>query len=242
MDSTEDFAVKDCALIALATGTRAQTLRGLRDNLLGCHPGSIYYHFWGGLLHSRFEQREYNNDFAAWAAHALHDKVLAERLAVIDPTAFGDVEDLRRELIDLLEQRLDELEYLAWAQPDQQFEFLRSQIVVFDTGKRVARPENLSALVPQFSAGSIFYHFIDALASAPLPGNGSARSCWSWRHSGSRTCPWAASSPLDKPGRVPGWSCPSFTPEPSGLMPLPGKKSTLMTETVSRCWMPRRYS
>lgn len=167
MNSAEDFAVKDCALIALATGTRAQTLRGLRDNLLGCHPGSIYYHFWGGLLHSRFEQREYNNDFAAWAAHALHDKVLAERLAVIDPTAFGDIEDLRRELIDTLEQRLDELEYLAWAQPDQQFEFLRSQIVVFDTGKRLAHPEALAALVPQFSAGSIFYHFIDARRRLP---------------------------------------------------------------------------
>jgi hypothetical protein len=162
MDSTEDFAVKDCALIALATGTRAQTLRGLHDNLLDCHPGSIYYHFWGGLLYSRFEQREYNNDFAAWATHALHDKILAERLGVLDPTAFGDIEDLRRELIDILEQRLDEREYPVWAHPDQQFEFLRSQIVVFDTGKRLVRPEELTALLPQFSAGSIFYHFIDA--------------------------------------------------------------------------------
>lgn len=167
MDSTEGFAVKDCALIALATGTRAQTLRGLHDNLGDCHPGSIYYHFWGGLLHSRFEQREYNNDFAAWAAHALHDNILAERLGVIDPSAFGGIEDLRRELIDILEQRLDEREYLAWAQPDQQFEFLRSQIVVFDTGKRIVRPDELAILVPQLSAGSIFYHFIDARRRLP---------------------------------------------------------------------------
>lgn len=167
MDSAESFAVKDCALIAMATGTRAQTLKDLRDNLLDCHPGSIYYHFWGGLLHTRFEEREYNNDFAAWARHALHDKTLAERLGVVDPTEFGDIEELRRELIDILEQRLDERDYLAWAQPDQQFEFIRSQIVVFDTGRRIGQPADLAALMPQFSAGSVFYHFIDARRRPP---------------------------------------------------------------------------
>ena len=67
------FAIKDCALIAIATGERALTLKELHDTLLEIDHGSIYYHMWGGLLEPRFEEREFNNDFAAWARHGLHD-------------------------------------------------------------------------------------------------------------------------------------------------------------------------
>lgn len=156
------FAVKDCALIALATGKRAQNLKELREILLTINPGSIYYHFWGALLQPKFEEREYNNDFAVWARHALHDNVLAERLAVIDPTRYSDLETLRQELLDVIEDRLDEMTHVPWARLDQQFEFIRSQIVVFDTHKRIETPEELAVLLPTFSTSSIFYHFIDA--------------------------------------------------------------------------------
>lgn len=163
----EPFAVKDCALAAIATGRRAQNLRELRDHLQAVPPGCIYYHFWGGLLRPRFDDPEYNNDFASWVRHALHDMRLAERLGVIDPAEFGDLEALRQELLDIIEQRLDETEFLAWAKRDQQFHFMRSQTVVFDTRKRVARPEELAAAIPSMSLGSIYYHFIDARHRAP---------------------------------------------------------------------------
>ncbi|HDD45261.1 MAG TPA: hypothetical protein ENG63_10460 [Candidatus Desulfofervidus auxilii] len=156
------FAVKDCALIAIATGIHVQNLRELKDKLLTIHPGSIYYHFWGSLLNPRFEEPEFNNDFAAWTYHALHDPILAERLAVIDPTEFADIEDLRQELIDVIEERLYEIEYVPWSKPDQQFHFIRSQIVVFDTHKRITEPKELAKILPSLSTGSIFYHFIDA--------------------------------------------------------------------------------
>jgi hypothetical protein len=156
------FAVKDCALAAIATGKRAQNLRELRDNLQTIHPGSIYYHFWGGLLRPRFDDPEYNNDFAGWVRHGLHDHMLAERLGVVDPTDYQDIEDLRRELIDVIEERLEETELVQWSRSDQQFHFIRSQIVVFDTYKRIDTPEELAMAVPNMSIGSIFYHFIDA--------------------------------------------------------------------------------
>lgn len=160
--SREPFAVKDCALVAIATGHRAQNLRELRDKLVDIHPGSIYYHFWGGLLRPLFDNPEYNNDFAVWARYGLNDLQLAERLAVIDPKDYVDMEDLRRELIDTVEERLDESEWIPWSKSDHGFHFIRSQIVVFDTHKRIERPEELVAVVPKMSASSIFYHFIDA--------------------------------------------------------------------------------
>lgn len=159
---TEPFMIKDCALIAIATGRRAQNLRELRDRLRDVDVNCIYYHFWGGLLRPRFDDPEYHNDFAIWVAHGLHNKILAERLAVIDPASFDTMESLRDELVDVIEESLDETEFPKWADRDDQFEFIRSQIVVFDTGTRVESPGDFVEILPRMSAGSIFYHFIDA--------------------------------------------------------------------------------
>jgi hypothetical protein len=161
------FSVKDCALVALATGRKAVTLAEFRDHLLEVEAGSLYHHFWGGLLTPRFEEREYGNDFASWLRHGLHDAVLAERFAVIDPMNFPDLSLMRQELVELIEFRLDEAEHLHWTRATAQFEFIRSQIVVFDTDARVSRPESLPRAIPSMSSGSIFYHFIDARRRTP---------------------------------------------------------------------------
>ncbi|MDD3642361.1 MAG: DUF5752 family protein, partial [Candidatus Krumholzibacteria bacterium] len=79
------FEIRDCAVAAIATGRKAQNLRELLQSIRTVVPGSIVYHFWAGKLHPRFDDPEFNNDFAAWARHALHDKLLAERLGMIDP-------------------------------------------------------------------------------------------------------------------------------------------------------------
>ncbi|MEW5728586.1 MAG: DUF5752 family protein [Pseudomonadota bacterium] len=163
----DPFAVKDCALIAIATGKKAWTCRELRDTLREIDGDSIYYHFWGGLMQPRFEEREFNNDFAGWAAHSLRDAPLAERLAMVDPTAYPDIDSLRQELVELVEERLDEDDSLQWARGLAPFGFIRSQIVVFDTGRRLDSPDDLTAAVPGFSVGSVFYHFIDARRRSP---------------------------------------------------------------------------
>jgi len=158
----EPFAVKDCALITIATGERTQNLQELRDRLTTTHQGCIYYHFWGGLLRASFDDPEYQNDFAAWAWRGLHDARLAERLALIDPSEYADLEGLRRELIDVIEERLEETEHIPWARHDRQFYFMRSQIIVFDTNIRIHNIEGLALYIQRFSRSSIFYHFIDA--------------------------------------------------------------------------------
>jgi hypothetical protein len=165
--SVPSFVIKDCALIAIATGIRAQNLRELRDRLATIPPGSIYYHFWGGLMAPRLEEPEFNNDFAAWSRRGLHDHVIAERLAMIDPTSFSDMEALRQELIDVIERRLDEVEMVPWAKADHQFYFKRSKILIFNTKKQIVDPLLLPAIMPTLSRGSIFYHFIDARRRSP---------------------------------------------------------------------------
>ncbi|MFH1833898.1 MAG: DUF5752 family protein [bacterium] len=162
-----DFAVKDCALAIVATGRRAQTLRELSDVLRDVHPGCVYHHFWGTLLRPQFTDREYNNDFATWCHHSLHDNRAAERLAVVDPADYMDIEELRQEVIEVIDERLDDTELMLFARADQQFHFTRAVIVVFDTHRRLARPEELVGTLPELSVGSVFYHFVDARRRDP---------------------------------------------------------------------------
>ena len=161
-EEARPFFVKDCALIALATGLKAQNLKELRDQLQRVDSSSLYYHFWGGLLHAGFEEREYGNDFAEWVRHELHDAVLAERLGVIDPSDFDTLEPMRQRLVDIIEERLDESEVRTWVPVDRQYQFIRSQIVVFSTDCSAQTPEQLADIIPKLSASSVFYHFIDA--------------------------------------------------------------------------------
>lgn len=155
------FFIKDCALIAIATGKRAQNLRELTERIREVEANSVFYHFWGGLLRPRFDNPEYHNDFAIWVAESLHNKVLAEKLAAIDPSAFENIEDLRNEVIETLEEALDDAEYPLWAKKDSLFDFIRCRLVIFDTKMKVIAPENFLPLLPNLSLGSIFFHFID---------------------------------------------------------------------------------
>lgn len=164
---SKEFNVMDCALISIATGEQAQNLRELRERLATTHQGCIYYHFWGGLLRPRFDDPEFQNDFAIWAERSLNDTRLAEQLSLIDPNVFTDLEELRREVIEIIEQHLYEKEFVPWARSGDNFYFVRSQIVVFDSGIRLIEPERLLEFLPHLSLGSIFYHFIDARRRTP---------------------------------------------------------------------------
>ncbi len=164
----EPFVVRDCALVAMSTGRKAQTLKELRDQLLQIEDVSIYHHFWGRLLQPQFDEPEYNNDFASWAFHHLHHQELAERLSVVNPSEFSSIQAIRDELVEIMETVLDESESLAYTRADRAFHFVKSQIVVFDTELSLKEPRELVRVVPQMSSGNIFYHFIDARRRTPI--------------------------------------------------------------------------
>jgi len=164
----EPFAVRDCALVVLATNVSAADLRELRDGLLRVEQTSLYHHFWGRLLQPQFDEPEFNNDFASWVFHGLNDLVLAERLSAVDPAEHQSFEDLRSVLVDLIEMRLDEREPVSWNQAQEPFHFTDSQMVVFDARLSANSPAELGHLLPKLGLGSIFYHFIDARLRPPV--------------------------------------------------------------------------
>ena len=158
----DPFTVMDCVILARTTGLAVQSLRELRDALLRAEPESIYYHFWGALLRPTFDDPEFMNDFAVWVERELQDRCLAERLAILDPAQYDSIEDLREDLVELIEERLDELDRPLWVIRDRQFNFLAARLAVIPTRHQLDHPGELPEVLERFSRGSLFYHFIDA--------------------------------------------------------------------------------
>jgi hypothetical protein len=163
----EPFYVRDCALSAIATGCRAQTLGEFRDRLRDIPGESIYYHFWRQSIEASLMAGGFFNDFSHWAHYHLHDDILAERLALIDPSAYVDLEKLRFDIIEIIEERLDELEFIPACAHVDAFHFIQSKIVVFDTNYTLRHPRDLVNTLPQLPPSAIFYHFIDARRREP---------------------------------------------------------------------------
>src|SRR5262249_16335666 len=90
-------------LLGVARGARrAADGQELLDGLEEVPLDSIYFHTHSYFLRHPYIAGPYPNDFANWAAIQLRDRVLGERLAVIDPSEVGDLEALRNELVTIL--------------------------------------------------------------------------------------------------------------------------------------------
>lgn len=156
------FYVKDCALATIAMGSKAQTLGELRDRIKTISAESIYYHFWRQSIEASLVPGAYHNDFSNWAHYQLHDDILAERLSLMDPSEYVNLEQLREDMIEVIENRLDEQDGTGLQPSAQAFHFIKSKIVVFNTSFRMDHPKDLVKTLPILSSSSIFYHFIDA--------------------------------------------------------------------------------
>lgn len=157
------FRIKDCALaVRMADVRQAMNLRELYDRLAVCSVDSLYHHFCETTLRPSFDDPEFRNDFAVWAYYTLKDEVLAEQLGVLNPYDYKDLEDLRRVVLEVIDERLSRLTYFPWARQGQAFEFLQAHTVVFDTGKSIDAPEDLPLMIGQMTTSSLYYHFLEA--------------------------------------------------------------------------------
>ena len=133
---------------------------------------SIYYHTHSHYMHQRYLQESYPNDFATWVAEDVRDRVLSERLAVIDPYEAGDVESIRRDLIDTLEDHLDAMGFSPRALFGETFYFLRAHVVPIPTGVKVRTRKELRTALGAASPGTLYYHFFeDALGRGRRSGS-----------------------------------------------------------------------
>ncbi|MBI3975626.1 MAG: hypothetical protein HY334_04465 [Armatimonadetes bacterium] len=135
-----------------------------RDLLVGIEEvpqDSIYFHTHSSFLRSRYLQAPYPNDFATWAAIQLRDRVLGERLAVVDPFDYSDVEQLRAELVTIVDDHLSSLQTVPRIVYGEPFHFMRSKLIEIPTGIAVRTLREFRDALARVDLSAIYYHFFE---------------------------------------------------------------------------------
>lgn len=165
----QPFVVRDCALLVMRSNIpTAVNLRELRERIASCNLNVLYHHFCETTMIPQFDNPDYRNDFAVWVKQALGDRILAEQLGILDPYSFDTMEDLRKAVIDIIDDRLSVSSSTFSVPKGDEFYFNEAVTIVFDTGERINHPDELASAIERMSNGSIYFHFIEALRRDPI--------------------------------------------------------------------------
>jgi len=144
------------------TGLRAKTLDELVTLIAEVDHEVIFHHMHQYFLKERTEPPEYPNDFAQWAAESLEDRILAERLANVDPFEYDSLEDLRETLIAIIDDHLEELPYPRTVLPGKEFFFNENFSIIVPTGMEALTLQQFRDQLARVDDSSIYYHMLEA--------------------------------------------------------------------------------
>ncbi len=156
----KSFEFRACVSLVKAMGKKATTLRELRDLIASVSDNSILHHTCEYFLKGHI--LEHTNDFAQWAAEGLEERALAEHLSNIDSFGFNRVEDLRAELIRVIEDYLEKFPEPREAMEGDEFYFLQAVTLIFPLGIRAQNLAEFLLGMRYVEAASISYHFYEA--------------------------------------------------------------------------------
>src|SRR6188508_2315910 len=128
------YGMRRAATNPRGRGRRRETVgRIARDRTFGFHLFPYHSYF---LRHS-YVERVYPNDFAQWVAMEVRDHVLGERLSVVDPFEFRELESLRAELISVIDDHLSRTPIVPRVMFGEPFYFNKSRIIQVPTRTEV---------------------------------------------------------------------------------------------------------
>jgi hypothetical protein len=162
MPAIEPFAVFDCTLARMPIGRSCSNMRELLESIRTVPDMVIEHHMTRCALEDHFDLYEFPNDLARWCWDMLADHVLAEKLGLVDPFSHPSIDSLRAELVNLVEERVWELDRMPTCQPGLELHFVGSRLVAYDTGERLPTPASLFETLPRLSLRSFFYHVHNA--------------------------------------------------------------------------------
>lgn len=160
MDKAEAFEFRQCVNIIKSAGKKAKTLRDLRDILAVVSEESVFHHIYHYFLKGHV--LEYTSDFAQWAGENIEERVLSEHLSNIDPYAFRNIEDLRNELLRVIDGYLEAFPEPREAMSGEEFYFNETVTLIFPAGIRARNLAEFLIALKYIDPASIYYHFYDA--------------------------------------------------------------------------------
>jgi hypothetical protein len=156
------FRFVSCMELRESLGKRAQDVHRLLEVIEEVPADSIYYHTHSYYLRHPYTQELYPNDFASWVARHAQDRVLGERLGVVDPFDFDDIEALRAELVGIIGDHLDRASTPITGRVAGPFEFIRSHVIEVDLYIEVGTLQEFRDELSHVDIGAIYNHICEA--------------------------------------------------------------------------------
>ena len=156
------FEFVACSELIQILGLRADDERELAETLEEVSLDCIHYHTHGHFLRHGFVGAPYPNDFATWAAIQVRDRVLGERLSVVSPMDFSSLEELREEILTIIDDHLSHLSIVPRVVFGEPFDFMQSRIVEVHTGATAGTLEEFRAGLATIQPSAIYFHTIEA--------------------------------------------------------------------------------
>ena len=157
---TIPFEFKQYTSIIKSTGKKAKNLHDLREGISAVSKESIFHHTYQYSLKAHV--LEYTNDFAQWAGESIEERALSEILSNIDPYAFKDIDGLRKELLNVIDDYLKNFPEPRDAVSGDEFYFNEAVTFIFPAGIRVKNLAEFLMAIKYIDASSIYYHFYES--------------------------------------------------------------------------------
>jgi len=156
------FSFTDCIEIKELTGKRAEDEARLLELIEEAPADAIYYHTHSYFLRHFYISGPYCNDFANWTAVQVRDKVLGEKLSSITPSPQNGIEDVRNELIEIIDSHLSTLKRVPGVTYGQPFHLMKSRIIEVPTRLSVKSLKEFRDGLAVVDASAIYNHIFEA--------------------------------------------------------------------------------
>ena len=153
------FLFIECSELREILGEEADDEKRLVELLESVPLDSIYFHTHSYFLRHSYVERVYPNDFAQWVAMEVRDHVLGERLAVVDPFEFRELDAFRAELISIIDDHLSRTPIVPRVIFGAPFHFNKSRILQVPTRMEV---RTLQEFRSEVEVSAIYFHVFEA--------------------------------------------------------------------------------
>jgi hypothetical protein len=158
----ESFRFTSVVQLQEMLGRKARDEQELLELLEEVPIDCIYHHTAVRFLRFEVVDAMFPNDFAMWAAREVRDQVLGERLGIIDPFDFPNLEALRQELVTTLDDHLSRINVVPRVIHGEPFHFMRSRLIEIPSGHEARDIPSFEHALAGVDVSSIYYHTVEA--------------------------------------------------------------------------------
>jgi hypothetical protein len=159
----DPFFFTGCWELREMVGRSARDEQQLLEGIEEIPLDSVSYHTHSFFLRHKYIAGPYPNDFATWAAIQVRDRVLGEKLGILDPYDFDNLEALRTEIVNIIDEHLSQLQIIPRVVYGEPFHFMQSRIIEVPTGLEARTLAEFREILASVDASVVYYHNFEAM-------------------------------------------------------------------------------